>query len=78
MDAWAVVDPGPRHAQIAFLSASLARSLKQLRETLAWAVAGLPADHPTALNLHEATAGMTQLAQAVMGYVSVTVCSQRP
>ncbi len=52
-DLAAGLDPGPRHAQIACLSDSLARSLDQLKEALARAVSELPADDPAALRLRK-------------------------
>jgi hypothetical protein len=64
-------DPGPRHAQIACLSGSLARSLHQLREALGRALSEMPADDPSAHSLQEAASGMASLAQAVIDLAGV-------
>ncbi len=65
-DLAAGVDPGPRHAQIACLSDSLARSLHRLREAVGRALLELPAEDPRMVRLQEAASGMASLAQVVM------------
>ncbi len=46
IDARAGVDLGPRHVQIACLTASLSHALQDLMDAIGWAAADLPADDP--------------------------------
>lgn len=68
-DLAAGLDPGPRGAQIAFLTGSLTRAVGELRQTLPRVIAEMPAGDPTARHLCEAAAGMMRIAEAVMGCV---------
>lgn len=65
-DAREGVDLGPRGVQIACLTASLTRSLRDLREALGRAVAVLPDGDPTLCGLRDAVFGMTRIAHLVM------------
>lgn len=65
-DARAGVDLGPRGAQIDCLTASLTRSLRELKDTLGWAVAMLPEGDSALCGLRDAVSGMGRLAMVAV------------
>lgn len=65
-DARAGVDLCPRGAQIDCLTASLARSLRELKGTLGRAVAMLPEGDSVLCGLRDAVSGMGRLAMVAV------------
>lgn len=62
IDARAGVDLGPRHVQIACLTASLSHALQDLMDAIGWAAADLPADDPALCGLRADAFAVTRLA----------------
>ena len=66
IDARAGVDLGPRHVQIACLTASLSHALQDLMDAIGWAAADLPADDPALTRLRANAFAVSWLALVMM------------